>query len=86
MDSEKLIEASAKLAEALKDNPAADSFIALLTWVAIALFVYFFTSMIFDKFHKSRADTLLNTIDDTLRENVRSLNKVTTALERLEDK
>lgn len=85
MDSEKLVQGAADLAAALKDNPAAESFIDFLSLVVTAAFVYFFISMLFDKFKESRTDRVLGAVEGALTKNVEALGKVTTAIEKIED-
>jgi len=84
MAVDKIIEALTKLAKALQDNPAAESFLRLLTLLMIAFFAYFFIKMIIEKIKDSRTDRVLDRIEDSISKNTLALGKVTTALERLE--
>ena len=84
MAADKIIEALAKLADALKDNSAAESLLTFLSYLVIFLFTYFFIKMIIEKIKDSRTDRVLGKIEATISQNTLALGKVTTALERLE--
>ena len=85
MNSEKLLENAAKLAEALKDNPAADSIIGFFYWVTVFIFVYAILVLLVNTIKKSRTDRVLDNVDTSLRDTVFALGKVATALEERED-
>ncbi len=83
MQADKILDASAKFAEALKNNPSSEQLIYSVQLAIIFFFSYMMVKLIVDFFKKSRMERMAEKYESTLSRASGVMERVVSALETI---